>query len=184
MLSAWLSRKKGGEIITMSNKYWHIDAIDYLLFALSILGILLVILSHKAKNDVDNLITTTDTIVINDTIHNWRYDTMYLSRLDTIKLPVVDTINDTIIKLDSILVQIPINTYHYDTTITDTSYKTHLKAVVSGFSVAVDSVYLSTEITPQRVKKQPWYTNLCPAVGIGFGTGGQIGLFAGVGYKL
>lgn len=164
------------------NDKWHIDAMDYLLFALSILGILLVILSHRAKNDVDNLISTTDTITLTDTITNWQHDTLFISRLDTVKLPIVHT--DTIIKLDSILVQIPINTYHYDTTITDTSYKTHLKAVVSGFSVAVDSVYLSTEITPQRVKKQPWYTNLCPAVGIGFGTGGQIGLFAGIGYKL
>ena len=165
----------------MNDKYWHINAMDYLLFALSILGILLVILSHRAKNDVDNLISTTDTIQITDTITDWRYDTLFINRLDTVKLPIVYT--DTIIKLDSILVQIPINTYHYDTTITDTNYKTHLKAVVSGFSVAVDSVYLSTEITPQRVKKQPWYGNLCPAVGVGFGTGG-FGVFAGIGYKL
>jgi len=136
------------------------------------------------RHSTNTVEAITDTITVTDTIANWQYDTVYFNHYDTLKLPVVDTINDTVLKIDSILVQIPISTTIYDTAITDTSYKTHLKAVVSGFSVAVDSVYLSTEITPQRVKKQPWYTNLCPAVGIGFGTGWQIGLFAGIGYKL
>lgn len=167
----------------MSNKYWHIDAIDYLLFALSILGILLVILSHKAKNDVDNIVNATDTITVTDTIHNWQHDTMYLSRLDTIKLPVVDTINDTIIKIDSILVQIPINTYHYDTIISDSTHTTAIQADIEGFAVRLEQLSIHTEITPQRVKKQPWYTNICPAVGVGFGTGG-FGVFAGVGLKI
>lgn len=167
----------------MKDKYWHIDAMDYLLFALSILGILLVILSHRTKNDVDNMISTTDTIVINDTITEWKPYDVYHYRTDTAYLPKVDTINDTIVKLDSVYVEVPISTYRYDTVIQDTSYTTHLKAVVSGFSVAVDSVYLSTEITPQRVKKQPWYGNLCPAVGVGFGTGG-FGVFAGIGFKV
>lgn len=170
----------------MKDKYWHIDAIDYLLFALSILGILLVILSHRAKNDVDNMITTTDTIFVKDTITNWQYDTMYLSRLDTIKLPVVDTINDTIIKLDSVLVQIPIYTTVYDTTIIDTNYKTDLRAVVSGFQCQMNSLYLSTEIIKQELKKAPkkWYQRFCPAIGVGLGTGGQIGIFGGIGYEL
>lgn len=138
--------------------------------------------SYQLKGKVE-YITTTDTLFINDSITNLNYDTMYFSHFDTIKLPVVDTINDTIIKVDSILVQIPINTYQYDTTITDTNYQTSLRAVVSGFGVTMDSLYLNTKIMPQRVKKQPWYTNICPAVGIGFGTGG-FGVFAGVGYKL
>ena len=183
VLPAWLSRKKGGEINKMKDKYWHIDAMDYLLFALSLFGILLVILSHKAKNDVDNLITTTDTIVITDTIENWKPYNIYHYRTDTAYLPKVDTINDTILKLDSVYVEVPISTYLYDTVIQDTSYKTHLKAVVSGFSVAVDSLYLSTEITPQRVKKQPWYGNIGVGIGLMYGTGGA-GIGVGLMYKL
>lgn len=168
------------------NDKWHIDGMDYLLFAMSILGILLVILSHKAKNDVDNLITSTDTIQITDTITDWQYDTVFISRLDTIKLPIVHTDTTLLIDtlIDSVYIQVPISAYRYDTVIQDTSYKTHLKAVVSGFDVTMDSLYLSTEIMQQRVKKQPWYTNICPAVGVGFGTGWQIGLFFGIGYKL
>lgn len=127
--------------------------------------------------------TTTDTITITDTITNLQYDTLYLSHFDTIKLPVVDTINDTIVKIDSVLVQIPISTYTFDTTITDTNYKTSLRAVTSGFNVTMDSLYLSTEIMQQNPKKQPWYGNIVPAVGLGFGTGG-FGVFAGVGLKI
>ena len=128
-------------------------------------------------------INTTDTLFINDTITDWNHDTMYLSHFDTVKFPVVDTINDTIIKIDSIYVQIPINTYIYDSVINDSLYKTDLRAVVSGFNVSMDSLYLSTQIMPQKVKKQPWYNNICPAVGLGFGTGG-FGVFAGVGLKI
>jgi hypothetical protein len=168
----------------MKDKYWHIDAMDYLLFALSILGILLVILSHRAKNDVDNLITTTDTIVINDTITEWKPYDVYHYRTDTAYLPKVDTINDTIVKLDSVYVEVPIYTYRYDTVIQDTSYKTHLKAVVSGFRCQMDSLYLSTEIMRQEAKKQPWYNRFAPSCGIGIGTDGKIGVFVGVGYKL
>lgn len=134
---------------------------------------------RHSTNTVD---TITDTIT--HTITNWNYDTMYLSRLDTIKLPVVDTINDTIIKIDSIYVQIPINTYIYDSVINDSLYKTDLRVVVSGFNVSMDSLYLSTQIMPQKVKKAPWYTNIYPAVGLGFGTGGGFGVFAGVGLKI
>lgn len=167
----------------MKNNRLPISAIDWLLLLMVIMGVLLAIMSHRAKNDVDNLITTTDTIVINDTIHNWQYDTMYLSRLDTIKLPVVDTINDTIIKIDSILVQIPINTYHYDTTITDTNYKTHLKAVVSGFRCSLDTLCMETEIMQQQPKKQPWYNRLGVGVGLMYGAGGA-GVGIGLMYKL
>ena len=139
--------------------------------------------AYTIKEKVE-YINTTDTLFINDTITDWNHDTMYLSHFDTVKFPVVDTINDTIIKTDSILVQIPINTYIYDSVINDSLYKTDLRAVVSGFNVSMDSLYLNTEIMPQKVKKAPWYTNICPAVGVGFGTGGQIGLFFGIGYTL
>ena len=150
-----------------------------------ILLLLLIFTAYKSyhlKGKIET-ITVTDTITLTDTITDWNYDTMYLSHFDTIKLPVIDTVNDTIIKIDSVLVQIPINTYTFDTTITDTNYRTSLKAITSGFAVTMDSLYLNTEIMPQRVKKQPWYTNICPAVGVGFGTGG-FGVFVGAGYKI
>lgn len=167
----------------MKDKYWHIDAIDYLLFALTILGILLVILSHRVKNDVDNIITTTDTIVINDTIVDMEYDTCYLWKKDTVKLPIVVNDTTTLIKIDSVLVEIPKYKYYYDTIIKDTTYSTRFSAVIEGFDVALDSVYLNTIIAPQKVKKEPWYNNIVPAAGVGYGVKG-FGIFVGVGYKL
>lgn len=176
----------------MKDKYWHIDGIDYLLFFLSILGILLVILSHRVKNDVDNIITTTDTIVINDTIVDMEYDTCYLWKKDTVKLPIVVNDTTTILKIDSVLVEIPKYKYKYDTIIEDTAYNTdnlklmyttRFSAVIEGFDVNMDSVYLNTIIAPQKAKKEPWYHNIVPAAGIGYGSGG-FGIFVGVGYKL
>ena len=168
------------------NDKWHIDAMDYLLFALSILGILLVILSHRAKNNVDNLISTTDTITVTDTITNWQHDTVYFNKLDTVKLPIVHTDTTLLIDtlIDSIYVQVPIHTYHYDTIISDSSHTTAIQADIDGFAVRLEQLSIQTEITPQMAKKQPWYGNIVPAVGVGFGTGGQIGLFFGIGYSL
>lgn len=152
-----------------------------------ILALLCIFTAWKAYTIKDKVeyINTTDTLFINDTITDWNYDTMYLSHFDTIKLPVIDTINDTILKIDSVLVQIPISTYTFDTTITDTNYRTSLKAITSGFAVTMDSLYLNTEIKPQTVQITPkkWYQRLCPAVGIGFGSGG-FGVFGGIGYEL
>ena len=133
-----------------------------------------------STNTVDTII---DTIQINDTITNLQYDTVYFSHYDTLKLPVVDTINDTILKIDSVLVQIPISTTVYDTTIKKEDYQTSLRAVLSGFQTSVDSLYLSTEIMQQRVVKQPWYDRLGVGVGLMYGTGGW-GLGVGIFYKL
>jgi hypothetical protein len=137
------------------------------------------------QKKVDNLTQITDTITVTDTITNWQSDTVYFSHYDTIKLPVVDTINDTIIKIDSILVQIPISTTVYDTTITDSTYKTSLRAITSGFNVSMDSLYLSTEIIKQepKITHKKWYNNFGVGVGLMYGTGGA-GVGVGIMYKL
>lgn len=150
---------------------------------LAIITVLLCYTAWKSYTLKDKIeyITVTDTVKICDTITNMAYDTVYFSHYDTINTTNVVIINDTI--NDTTYIQLPIYTYIFDTVIQDTNYRTSLRAVTSGFNVTMDSLYLNTEIMPQRVKKQPWYTNLCPAVGVGFGTGG-FGVFAGVGYKL
>jgi len=135
------------------------------------------------RHSTNTVEAITDTITVTDTIANWQYDTVYFNHYDTLKLPVVDTINDTVLKIDSILVQIPISTTVYDTTIKDINYTTSLRAVVSGFNVSMDSLYLSTEIFPQKVKKQPWYTNIGIGVGLMYGTGGT-GVGVGIMYKV
>lgn len=164
----------------MKNNRLAISAIDWLLLSMVIMGVLLVILSHRAKRNVE-YITTTDTVTLTDSITNWKYDTVYFSRLDTVKLPVVQT--DTVQIADSVYVTVPLSVYHYDTIISDSAHTSRIQAVVSGFSVSLDTLSIQTELMPQSTKKQPWYNNLCPAVGVGLGTGG-VGVFVGVGYKI
>lgn len=161
-----------------------LDIIKHFILGL-IIGLIisgLMVWSYNVGKRHSTQTTITDTIVNNDTITNWQSDTVYFNHYDTINTTDVVIINDTV--NDTTYIQLPIYTYIYDTTITDSTYRTSLRAVVSGFDVTMDSLYLSTEIMPQKVKKQPWYGNIVPACGIGFGTGGQIGLFVGIGYKI
>lgn len=157
--------------------------IEYIL--IGILAVLCIFTAWKAytvKQKVE-YITIQDTIRLNDTIVDMEYDTCYLWKKDTVKLPVVINDTTTLIKIDSILVEVPKYKYYYDTILKDTAYSTRFSAVIEGFDVSLDSVYLNTIIAQQKVKKEPWYRNICPAVGVGYGTSG-FGIFAGVGYKL
>lgn len=157
--------------------------IEYIL--IGILAVLCIFTAWKAytlKQKVE-YITIQDTIKLNDTIADMEYDTCYLWKKDTVKLPVVINDTTTLIKIDSIYVEIPKYKYYYDTILKDTAYSTRFSAVIEGFDVNLDSVYLNTIIAPQKAKKEPWYRNICPAVGLGYGTSG-FGIFAGVGYKL
>ena len=141
----------------------------------------LMVWSYNAGKRHCTVVTDTDTVVINDTITNMAYDTVYFSHYDTINTTDVVIINDTI--NDTTYIQLPIYTTVYDTTIKDFNYETSLKAVVSGFGVTMDSLYLNTKITPQEPKKQPWYDRLGVGVGLMYGTGGW-GLGVGLMYKL
>ena len=156
-------------------------AIEYILIAiLALLCIYTAYKSYTLKGKVE-YITVNDTIQLSDTITQWQPYDVYHYRTDTAYLPVIDTLLDTV--TDTVLVEIPIEIYRYDTTIQDTNYKTHLNAILSGFHTSIDTLTIHTEIMPQQPKKAPWYSNICPCVGVGFGTGG-FGVFVGVGYKL
>lgn len=166
--------------------------IEYILIGiLAVLCIFTAWKSYTVKQKVE-YITIQDTIKLNDTIVDMEYDTCYLWKKDTVKLPIVVNDTTTLVKIDSIYVEIPKYKYKYDTIIEDTAYNTdnlklmyttRFSAVIGGFDVNLDSVYLNTIIAPQKPKKEPWYHNIVPAVGLGYGTGG-FGIFAGVGYKL
>lgn len=122
----------------------------------------------------------TDSIVICDTITELKPQYITISHFDTVPMEVY--INDTV--TDTMLVMLPIEKYHYDSTIVDTNYTTRFSASLTGYKLSFDTLCLSTEIMQQHPKNTPkWYTNICPAVGVGYGTGG-LGIFLGVGYKI
>lgn len=136
--------------------------------------------SYQVKQKVE-YITTTDTITLTDTITNWQYDTVYFSHYDTINTTDVVIINDTV--NDTTYIQLPIYTYQYDTIIADTNYTTSLKAVVSGFNVTMDSLYLNTEIMRQEAILVPKQRRWGIGAGLMYGTGG-VGIGVGIFYKL
>lgn len=138
--------------------------------------------SYQVKQKVEYI--TTDTVKICDTITNMDYDTVYFSHFDTVQLPAI-VINDTLLKTDSVFVQIPIETIVYDTIIKDTAHITHLRAQISGFGTTLDTLTIDTEIMPQKaiLPRKKWYDNFGIGAGIMYGTGG-FGLGVGIMYKL
>ena len=126
---------------------------------------------------------------VTDTITDWQYDTVF--RIDTkvVKLPVHDTttVTDSLWLTDSVLVEVPMMRYLYDTTLADTHSTTRLTATLSGYEVRVDTLTVSTTIQPVIIKESiPWQKRFRPSVGVGVGTNlkgeATVGVYFGVGY--
>ena len=143
----------------------------------------LMVWSYNAGKRYCTVVTDTDTVVINDTIANLQYDTVYFSHYDTINTTDVVIINDTI--NDTAYIQLPIYTYIYDTIIQKEDYQTHLKATVTGFNSTLDEVLLETTVFKKEpvIQQEKWYQRFGIGVGVMVGTGG-VGVGGGIMYKL
>ena len=133
--------------------------------------------------------TPPEPVVVTDTIVHWQHDTVYRIDTRTVKLPIHDTTlrTDTLHLTDSILVDVPIYKYIYDTTLTTPHSTTHLRAAISGYDVNLDTLTATTTVTPIIIKETiPWYRRIRPSVGIGVGTTfkgeATVGVYAGIGY--
>ena len=126
---------------------------------------------------------------VKDTITDWQHDTVF--RIDTkvVKLPVHDTttVTDSLWLTDSVLVEVPICRYRYDTTLTDTHSTTRLMATLTGYEVSIDTIAVSTTIRPSIINETiPWKKRFRPSVGVGIGTNlkgeATVGMYFGIGY--
>lgn len=139
------------------------------------------------KKSLDKALTKVEPITITKTIIEPQFDTIYHNHYDTIKVKTIQT--DTLIEhhTDSVLIQLPINNYIIDTTITDTTSITSLEAHIKGFNVTVDSLLLITKIIPEvkeNVRKSYRIKDkIGVGIGIGYGTGG-VGMMVGIMYKI
>lgn len=152
---------------------------------LAIIGILFCYTAYKSyqiKQKVE-YITVQDTIKICDTISNWVPYDVHHYRTDTAYLPIIEEKFDTILKTDSVLVAVPLDIYKFDSVIQDSTHTNRIQAVVSGFSVSLDTLSVQTEIYPQKAKKEPWYRNIGVGIGLMYGTGGA-GVGVGLMYRL
>ena len=109
-------------------------------------------------------------VILTDTIVNVEWDTIYLERYKTVKLPVVDStvyyITDTVTRVDSIEVEIPISKYSVDTTFTTDTTSLNIRIQNSGYEVTLDSLSYYFEYTPTSKKKTHWFIG--PSLGIGY----------------
>lgn len=111
-------------------------------------------------------------VIITDTITNVVYDTVYLERYKTVKLPV-DTlilINDSI-RVDSVFVEIPISIYKFDTTFKSDTTQLNLSIRNSGYSVKLDSLSYSFTYKPTHQKTNFFKDHFRFGAGIGTGFG-------------
>ena len=123
-------------------------------------------------------------VIVTDTLTNVVYDTVYLERYKTVKLPVVDStvyyITDTVKRVDSVFVEVPISVYKFDTTFTSDSTVLNIFVQNKGFEVTLDSLSYYFEYTPRLQKKTHWFIG--PSLGIGYDfTSGKLVPTIGIG---
>ena len=139
-------------------------------FVIVILSLLLVLLSIKTEKCYQEARKQPETVYLTDTIVNVKWDTVYLERYKTVKLPVVDStvyyITDTVVRLDSIEVEVPISKYSVDTTFFTDSTQLNLSIRTSGYEVKLDTLSYSFTYRPTKTKKTHWFIG--PSLGIGY----------------
>ena len=126
-------------------------------------------------------------VILTDTIVNVEWDTVYLERYNTVKLPVVDStvyyITDTVTRVDSIEVEIPISKYSVDTTLVTDSTQLDLSIRTSGYEVKLDTLSYSFTYRPTKIKKTHWFIG--PSLGIGYDfTTGKLVPTIGIGFGM
>lgn len=149
------------------------DKIINILILLLLLGscIFNVVLVSDLNKKTMELIELTDIepeIIFIDSIE---YDTVYIEKTEVVRLPIyhIDTLTQTdtltLVEIDSVDVEIPIEINHYQDTLLNTAISFDLK----GFQCKVDNLYLKSMKVPiikQKVPKK-WYNNFGIGVGLG-----------------
>ena len=126
-------------------------------------------------------------VIVTDTLTNVVYDTVYLERYKTVKLPVVDTlilINDSI-RIDSVFVEVPISIYKFDTTFKSDTTQLNLSIRNSGYAVTLDSLSYSFTYKPTHQKTNFFKEHFKFGAGVSTGFGvfsKKPDIFLGIGF--
>jgi hypothetical protein len=93
------------------------------------------------------------------------YDTVYIDRYQKVLVPVVktDTINDTILVVDSIEVNIPIQKKHYSDTLAETAFCFDLE----GFNCEINNLYVKNFLSIPTQEKAVKTNRFGVGVGLG-----------------
>ena len=114
-------------------------------------------------------------VIVTDTLTNVVYDTVYLERYKTVKLRTTDTticyITDTVKRVDSVFVEVPISVYKFDSTFTTDTTQLNLSIRNSGYAVTLDSLSYNFKYTPTPNKTNYFRDHFRFGLGIGTGYG-------------
>ena len=111
-------------------------------------------------------------VILTDTLTNVVYDTVYLERYKTVKLPVVvDTIVIDSIRIDSVFVEVPISVYKFDSTFTTDTTSLNIRIQNSGYAVTLDTLSYSFTYKPTHQKTNFFKEHFKFGLGIGTGFG-------------
>ena len=158
-------------------------------FVITTLILLVVLLSVKSMKCYQKARKQPKTVYLTDTIVNVEWDTVYLERYKTVKLPIADTtvkyITDTVTRVDSVEVEVPISKYSVDTTFVTDSTVFNLYIRNSGFNVTLDTISYKFEYTPTLNKTNFFKEHFKFGVGVSSGYGvfsKKPDIFLGVGF--
>ena len=155
-----------------------------------VLVLLMVLLSVKSMKCYQEARKQPEPVYLTDTIVNVEWDTVYLERYKTVKLPIADKtvyyIADTVTRVDSVFVEVPISKYSVDTTFVTDSTVFNLSIRNSGYAVTLDSLSYYFEYTPRPQKKTNFFKeHLKFGVGVSSGYGvfsKKPDIFLGIGF--
>ena len=157
-------------------------------FVITTLILLVVVLFIKTEKCYQEARKQPKTVYLTDTITNVLYDTVFLVEYKTVKLPIHDTLNQTIIRdslrIDSVFVEVPISKYQLDTTFTTDTTQLNLSIRNSGYAVKLDSLSYNFKYTPRQPKTNFFKEHFKFGAGVGTGYGffsKQPDIFVGVG---
>lgn len=156
--------------------------------AIFLLAVMYILLFFLIKNRQSQVIQDKpEPVIITDTITNVLYDTVFFDHFETVKLPIADTavyyIADTVTRVDSVFVEVPISKYKFDTIVFTDTTQLNLSIQNSGYAVTLDTLSYSFTYRPTKInktKKIHWFIG--PSLGIGYDfTSGKLVPTIGIG---
>src|SRR5574344_2165557 len=142
-------------------------------FVILVLVLLVVLLSIKSMKCYQKSQEKPETVYLTDTITNVLYDTLFVNHFEIVKLPVVDStvyyITDTLTRVDSVFVEVPISIYKLDTTFTTDTTSLNIRIQNSGYKVTLDTISYKFEYTPRPNKTNFFEEHFKFGVGISSG---------------
>ena len=137
-----------------------------------ILAVMYILLFFLVKTNRESQVIQEkpEPVIITDTLTQVVYDTVFIDHFETVKLPVVDTtiyyITDTVTRVDSVEVEVPISIYKLDTIFSTDTTSLNIRIQNSGYAVKLDTLSYLFTYRPTKTKKTHWFIG--PSLGIGY----------------